>query len=203
MNAKNKFYELPELPYAYNALAPSMSEEQLRLHHDKHHAAYVNGANALLESLDKARKESSDVDYGTVAKQLTFNTAGHALHSMFWKNLRAFRDDNKPEETIETALNEEFGSFARFKKEFSSVAVKTEGSGWAVLTYCLMTKRPIIMQVEKHQVNANPRRPVIMVLDVWEHAYYVDYRNDRAKYVENFWNIVNWDEVGKRLENLL
>ena len=203
MDAKNKYYVLPELPYAYNALAPIMSEEQLRLHHDKHHAAYVNGANALLESLDKARKDNSDLDYGTAAKQLAFNTAGHALHSLFWKNLRSPKEANKPEGKIDSVLNEEYGSFARFKKEFSQVALKTEGSGWAVLSYCLMTGRPIIMQVEKHHVNVNPRRPVLLVLDVWEHAYYVDYKNDRAKYIENFWSVTDWDAVNKRLEELL
>ena len=200
---KNKFYALPDLPYAFDALKPAISEEQLRLHHDKHHAAYVNGANALLESLDKARKDNADLDYGTIAKQLSFNTAGHALHSLFWENLAKPKDADKPAGMIAEKINEEFGSFDRFKKEFSQLAIKTEGSGWAILSYCLMTKRPIIMQAEKHNVNVNPRRPVIMVLDVWEHAYYVDYRNDRAKYVENFWNLVNWDEVNRRLEELI
>jgi Fe-Mn family superoxide dismutase len=203
MDSKNKFYVLPELPYAYNALAPVMSEEQLKIHHDKHHAAYVNGANALLESLDKARKENADQDYGTLAKQLTFNSAGHRLHAMFWKNLSAPKAGNKPSGKIAESIDDEFGSFDRFKKEFGQVAMKTEGSGWAVLTYCLDTKRPIIMQIEKHHVNVNPKRPVLMVLDVWEHAYYLDYKNDRAKYVENFWSIVNWDEVNKRLQELL
>ncbi len=200
---KNRLYSLPDLPYAYDALKPVFSEEQLRLHHDKHHAAYVNGANALLESLDKARKDNTDLDWGTLAKQLTYNTAGNRLHSMFWNNLSPPKTANKPTAKIAEAIDGEFGSFDRFRKEFTQAAVKTEGSGWAVLTYCLDTGRPIIMQVEKHHVNVNPRRPVLMVLDVWEHAYYVDYKNDRAKYVENFWNIVNWDEVNKRLEALL
>ena len=203
MDSKNKFYVLPELPYEYNALAPVMSEEQLRIHHDKHHAAYVNGANALLESLDKARKEGAEIDASTVAKQMSFNTGGHNLHSLFWKNLARPKDANKPAGKIASAIDSEFGTFERFKKEFSQVAVKTEGSGWAVLSYCLMTGRPIIMQIEKHNVNVSPRRPIILVLDVWEHAYYLDYKNDRAKYAENFWSIVNWDEVNKRLEELL
>jgi len=203
MENKNKFYTLPELPYAYNALAPYMSEEQLRLHHGKHHAAYVNAANGLLESLDKARKDGSDLDYGAIAKQLSFNTGGHILHSLFWKNLTKSKEGNKPTGTIAKEINQEFGSFDRFKKEFTQVAVKAEGSGWAVLTWCPETSRPVIVQLEKHGVNAVPKRPVLMVLDVWEHAYYLDYRNDRAKYVENFWNVVDWDEVEKRLKELM
>lgn len=203
MDTKNKFYILPDLPYGYEALSPALSGEQMRIHHDKHHAAYVNGANALLESMDKARKEKSDIDYGTLVKQLTFNTAGHALHSLFWRNLRAPRQDNIPDGKIGEKIVEEFGSFERFKKEFSQVALKTEGSGWAVLTYCLQTERPIIMQIEKHHVNVNPSRPILMVLDVWEHAYYIDYRNDRAKYIENFWSIADWKEADNRLVGLL
>ena len=203
MDAKNKFYVLPELPYAYNALAPYISEEQLRLHHDKHHAAYVNASNALLESLDKARKEGVDIDAGTIAKQLSFNSAGHRLHTMFWKNLAKPKDANKPAGPIAEAINEEYGSVDRFKKEFTTAAIKTEGSGWAALTYCLETQRPLVMQIEKHNVNVIPKRPMLLVLDVWEHAYYLDYKNDRVKYVENFWSAVNWEEVNKRLEELL
>lgn len=201
MDAKK--YALPDLPYAYDAIKPFLSEEQLRPHHDKHHAAYVNGANALLESLDKARKENTDIDFGTTAKQLSFNSAGHILHSMFWRNLQTPKDGNKPAGEIGDKITGEFGSFERFKKEFSQVAVKTEGSGWALLTYCLTTNRPIIVQAEKHNVNVNPSRPILLVLDVWEHAYYVDYRNDRAKYVENFWSAVNWEEVDRRLKAVL
>jgi Fe-Mn family superoxide dismutase len=199
MENKNKFYMLPELPYAYNALAPYMSEEQLRLHHDKHHAAYVNASNALFESLDKARLAGAEIDAGTIAKQLSYNNGGHRLHTMFWKNLSKPKEGNKPAGNIAKALDEEFGSFERFKKEFTQVAVKTEGSGWAVLSYCPETTRLIIMQIEKHNGNVSPKRPIILVLDVWEHAYYIDYKNDRAKYVENYWNLVNWDEVDKRL----
>jgi superoxide dismutase, Fe-Mn family len=203
MDSKNKLYVLPELPYSYNALAPAMSEEQLKIHHDKHHAAYVNASNALFEQLDKARKENTEADYATIAKQLSFNNGGHRLHTMFWLNLAKPKEGNKPKDKIAQAIDQEFGSFERFKKEFTQVAMKTEGSGWATLTYCGETERPLIVQVEKHNVNSILKRPILLVLDVWEHAYYLDYKNDRAKYVENFWNIVNWDEVNKRIEALL
>ena len=101
------------------------------------------------------------------------------------------------------AIAAEFGSFERFKKEFSTAATSAEGSGWAALSLCRMTGRPIIMQIEKHNVNVYPGGAILMVLDVWEHAYYLDYKNDRAKFVENFWQIVNWDAVAKRLEAAL
>jgi len=198
-----RHYSLPDLPYGYGDLAPVISEEQLRIHHTKHHKAYVEGANMLLDSLDKARESNTDVDYGAIAKQLSFNTGGHRLHSLFWMNLMKPKAGNVPGGKISDVLIEEFGSFERFRKEFSQTALKTEGSGWAVLSFCPEVMRPIILQVEKHNVNVTPRRPVIMALDVWEHAYYLDYRNDRSKYIENAWSILNWDEVNKRLEELL
>ncbi|MBN2251116.1 MAG: superoxide dismutase [Candidatus Altiarchaeota archaeon] len=198
-----KLYSLPDLPYGYDALVPFLFEEQLRIHHDKHHAAYVKGANALLESLEKARKSNEELDYATIAKQLSFNTGGHALHSLFWRNLRTPEEGNEPAGLVAERIDSEYGSFDRFRKEFSQAAAKTEGSGWAVLSYCLATERPIIMQVEKHNVNVSPGRPLLLVLDVWEHAYYLDYKNDRGSYVERFWAAVDWDEVGKRLQDIL
>ena len=199
-----KLYSLPELPYAYNALEPYISEAQLRLHHDKHHAAYVNGANAILERLDKARQAGTDVDMKATLKELSFQAGGHVLHSLFWQNLApAAKAGKEPGGVLADALKKEFGSFERFKKEFSAAAASTEGSGWAALAWCGMTGRPLIMQIEKHNVNVYPMFRILMVLDVWEHAYYLDYKNERPKFVEAFWNIVNWDEVNKRLEAII
>lgn len=196
-----KLYTLPDLPYAYNALEPSISETQLRIHHDKHHAAYVNGANAILERLEKARRDGADVDMKATLKELSFQAGGHVLHTFFWNNLApAGKGGGAPGGAVGDALKMEFGSFERFKKEFSAAAVSTEGSGWAALGLDGLTKRPVIMQIEKHNVNLEPQFKLLMVLDVWEHAYYLDYRNERAKFVEAFWNIVNWEEVNRRLE---
>jgi superoxide dismutase, Fe-Mn family len=201
--ADKKFYSLPELPYAYNALEPYISEAQLRLHHDKHHAAYVNGANAILERLDKARQAGSDVDMKATLKELSFNVGGHILHSLFWANLApAGKTGKEPGGALGAALQSEFGSFERFKKEFTAAAGSAEGSGWGVLALCEKTNRPVLMQIEKHNVNVAPNERILMVLDVWEHAYYLDYKNERPKFVEAFWNIVNWDEVNKRLESI-
>jgi len=200
-----KFYTLPPLPYGYGDLAPAISEEQLRLHHDKHHNAYVVGANAILEKLDAARKNGTDLDMKATLKEFSFHVGGHTLHSIFWKNLAPAGKGGggMPSGALADACMAEFGSFERFKKEFSAAATSAEGSGWAALSVCRMTGRPIIMQIEKHNVNVYPGCAILMVLDVWEHAYYLDYKNDRAKFVENFWQIVNWDAVANRLEAVL
>jgi len=198
-----KLYVLPKLPYEYNQLVPHISEEQLKIHHQKHHQAYVNGANAILQRLDKARKEGTDLDIKSTLKELSFNIGGHLLHSLFWENMApSGKGGGKPGGAMGDALEKEFGSFERFKKEFTQAAASVEGSGWGALTFCTQTNRPIIMQVEKHNNNVYPMFRILMILDVFEHAYYLDYKNDRAKFIEAFWNIVNWDEVNKRFQAL-
>lgn len=192
-------YTLPELPYGYKDLEPHISEEQLTIHHQKHHQAYVTGANAILEKLDTARKDDVDLDMKATLKELSFQVGGHMLHSLFWPNLAPV-GGGEPGGALAGALDKEFGSFERFKKEFTQAAVSVEGSGWAALTVCEKTDRPMIMQIEKHNVNIYPSFKILMVLDVWEHAYYLDYKNVRPDFVGAFWNIVNWDEVRKRFE---
>ena len=193
-----KSFNLPKLPYDYKALSPYMSEEQLKLHHDKHHQAYVNGANAIFEKLDKARKENIDLDMKATLKELSFHVGGHLLHSTFWDCMAPpGKGGGKPNGAVADALMKEFGSFERFKVEFTKAAVSVEGSGWAALVMQQCVDRPLIMQIEKHNTNVYPSFRILLALDVWEHAYYVDYKNDRAKFVEGFWNVVNWDYVNK------
>jgi Fe-Mn family superoxide dismutase len=197
----SKLYVLPKLPYDYGDLQPYMSKEQLTIHHDKHHQAYVTGANATLQKLDKARKEGADLDVKSTLKELSWNIGGNLLHSLFWNNLAPPKKaGGKPSGALGDALDKEFGSFDRFKKEFTQAAANVEGSGWAALTIDKQTKRPIIMQIEKHNTNVYPGFHILMVLDVFEHAYYIDYKNDRAKYIEAFWNIVNWNKANERLQ---
>jgi len=201
---QNKLYALPQLDYGLKDLEPYISEQQLTIHYQKHHQAYVNGANNILQKLDKARKENADLDVKSTLKELSFNIGGHLLHSLFWGNLApAGKGGGKPGGALGDALEKEFGSFDRFKKEFTQAATSVEGSGWAALTWCRQTGRPIIMQIEKHNTNVYPMFRILMVLDVFEHAYYIDYKNDRAKFVEAFWNIISWDEVNKRLKETL
>lgn len=200
-----KYYELPKLPFKKNALEPHMSEQQLTIHHDKHHQGYVDGANAILKKMESARKDGAETDMKSTLKALSFNIGGHVLHSLFWPNLAPAGKGGggTPSGKLADALKKEFGSFERFKEEFTQAATSVEGSGWAVLAFDKETQRPIIMQIEKHNVHVYPGFRILMVLDVWEHAYYLDYKNQRAKFVEAFWNIVNWIEVNRRLEKFL
>lgn len=192
-------YKLTDLPYGYKDLEPYMSEEVLKLHHDKHHLSYVNAANAILDKIEDARKDNSDLDFKSVLKSLSFNTAGHILHETFWKLMAPVSSGkNKPAGEILKVIEKEFGSFERFKKEFSQTALSAEGSGWAVLVKDEQ-KNFNIIQIEKHNVNFYPEQKILLCLDVWEHAYYLDYKSDRAKFIENWWNIVNWEEVENRL----
>ena len=196
----DKLYQLQPLPYEYNALEPVISEGLLRLHHDKHHAAYVNGANAIVQKLGKARKENADLDMKAICKEYSFHFGGLFLHERFWQNMGpANKAGGKPGGRFGDLINKEFGSFDRFKKEFTQVANSVEGSGWAAVVYCGHIETPVIVQIEKHNINVTPQQKVLLVLDVWEHAYYLDYKNDRAKFIENWWNVVNWDAVEKRL----
>ena len=198
---KIKSFSLPKLPYDYNALEPYISEQQLKLHHDKHHQAYVNGANAAFEKLDKAHSENADLDMKATLKELSFNIGGHLLHSIFWENMAPAGKGGggQPSGAVAEMINMGFGSFERFKKEFTMAATSVEGSGWAALAVHPCISRPLIMQIEKHNVNIFPTFNILMVLDVWEHAYYVDYKNERPKFIEAFWNVVNWDRVNKNL----
>lgn len=202
-NENKQLYKLPDLPYGYKDLEPYMSEQVLMLHHDKHHQAYVNAANALLEKIWDAREKNTELDYKSILKSLSFNAAGHILHETFWKIMAPVNSGkSKPAGEVLKAIEDEFGSFERFRTEFSETAKSVEGSGWAVLAYHKEHGNLSIIQVEKHNVNFYPEQKILLALDVWEHAYYLDYKNDRAKFVEQFWNIVNWDEVNKRFKEM-
>ncbi len=197
METKN--YELPDLPYGYKDLEPYISEEQLKLHHDKHHQAYVDGANAILKKFDS--RKTAEFDIKAVAKELTFHVGGFVLHNYFWQNMGpANKCGGEPTGTIAEYIKKDFGTFERFKKEFTQAAAGVEGSGWAVVTLCRKTNRIFIMQIEKHNVNIIPGFRIMFVLDMWEHAYYLDYKNKRPDYIEAFWNLVNWDEVNRKTD---
>jgi len=201
---EEKFYKLFDLPYAYDALAPYISEKQLKIHHLKHHAGYVSGVNTAFERLDKARSENAELDMKSTLKDLSFNVGGYLLHSLFWNNLVSVTNrDDKPNGELLNIIKDEFGSLERFQEEFTKTALSVEGSGWAALAYCKCTKRPLLMQIEKHNANIYPAFKMLLVLDMWEHAYYLDYKNDRAKYVEAFWNIVNWKKAGERFGRII
>jgi len=195
-----KTYTLPPLPYAYNALQPYISEKIMTLHHDKHHQAYVNGANAALDKLDKARKGELQIDIKSVLRDFSFNFDGHVLHSIFWPNMAAHgKGGGTPGGKLADKINQDFGSFDKFKAQFSDAAKTVEGSGWALLLYDNETDQLVLTQVEKQNFLHLAQLTVLLGCDVWEHAYYIDYANDRGKYVEQWWNVVNWSDVDSRL----
>ena len=195
---KHKRIELPDLPYKYDALAPVISKEIMMLHHTRHHLAYVTGANAAMDKLEKARAgEGMEIDFKATMRDLSFHLNGHKLHSIFWSNLRKAKKDNAPTGALLEKINEQFGNFEAFKTEFAGAAKAVEGSGWAAL---IVSDGDLhVIQIQNQNLMMVADSTVLLLLDVWEHAYYLDYQNDRGKYVDSFWNIVNWDDVASRL----
>jgi Fe-Mn family superoxide dismutase len=195
-----KTYSLPPLPYAYNALEPYISEKIMTLHHDKHHQAYVTGANAALDKLEKARKGEMQIDTRAVLRDYSFNVDGHILHSIFWPNMApSGKGGGAPGGKLGDSMNQDFGGFDKFKAQFTEAGKTVEGSGWALLLHDPWTDSLVITQVEKQNFMHLAEMPILLGLDVWEHSYYLDYLNDRAKYIENWWNVVNWSDVDSRL----
>lgn len=193
-----KKYVLPELPYAYDALEPHISAEIMELHHSKHHQNYVNGANAALEKLEAARKDGSIVAVVTaLSKDLAFNLGGHTNHSLFWENLSP-NGGGKPTGALAAAIDADFGSFEEFQKHFAAAALGLQGSGWAVLAYDKIGERLVIEQMTDQQGNLSIDLVPLLLLDMWEHAFYLQYKNVKADYVAAVWNVFNWDEVAAR-----
>lgn len=191
-------YELPDLPYSYDALEPSIDARIMELHHDKHHQGYVNGANAALDTLEGMRENDEWGDVKGVERNLAFNLSGHINHSVFWENMSP-DGGGEPGGNLADALDDQFGSFEEFKTHFSEAAKGVEGSGWGMLLYDHVADIPIVSMAENHQ-NQSPLATPLLVLDVWEHAYYLQYENNRGEYVDNFWDVVNWDDVEERYD---
>ncbi len=190
-------YTLPELGYDYGALAPSISGTIMELHHSKHHQAYVTGANAALAGLAAARESGDLANVNKLEKDLAFNLGGHVNHSIFWTNMSPDGGD-KPTGELASAIDDQFGSFDKFVAHFTAVAMGVQGSGWAVLAYDSIGQNITIFQLFDQQGNVPLGLVPLLMLDVWEHAYYLDYKNVRADYVKAFWNIVDWANVQKR-----
>ena len=191
-------YTLPELPYDYAALEPHVSGRIMELHHDKHHAAYVTGANTALDKLAEARESGDLAAVNLHEKNLAFNLGGHVNHSVFWQNLSP-EGGGEPTGELAAAIDQDFGSFEAFKKHFAATAAGVQGSGWAILAWDSIGQKLIIVQLYDQQGNIALGLVPLVVLDVWEHAYYLDYQNVRADYVTAWWNIVNWADADARL----
>jgi len=190
-------YTLPDLPYDYAALEPAISGEILELHHAKHHAAYVKGANDTLEQLAETRDKGQFGGLVGLEKTFAFNLSGHVLHSIFWQNLSGDGGD-RPDGALGEAIAVSFGSFEAFAGQLTTATTGVQGSGWGVLGYEPLARRLIIEQVYDHHGNVGQGTIPLLVFDTWEHAYYLQYRNVRPDYVARLWDIVNWADVAAR-----
>ncbi len=194
-------HELPPLPYAYDALEPYYDKETVTLHHDKHHAAYVTGLNA---AEDKVKAMTASGDFAgakAAAKEQAFHGSGHILHTIFWNNMKP-GGGGQPSGALADAINSTFGSYDAFKGLFLATANTIEGSGWAILAHRPMDGAIVILSAEKHENLTQWGVVPLLVLDVWEHAYYLKYQNRRPDWTKAFIeNLVNWDDVAARFEN--
>lgn len=190
-------YSLPELAYDYGALEPHLSGRILELHHGKHHKAYVDGANTVLEKLADARESGDFGSINQLEKNLAFHLSGHILHSIFWKNLDP-GGGGKPTGELASAVDDNLGSFEACKAQLTEAAMNVQGSGWGALSWEPVGKRLIVEQVYDHQGNVGQGGPPLLVLDMWEHAYYLQYENRKAEWVGAFWELVDWDDVATR-----
>ena len=192
-------YSLPDLPYDYAALEPHIAGQIMQLHHDKHHATYVGGANTALEKLAEARETGNLAAVNLHEKNLAFNLGGHVNHSIFWANLSPDGGD-KPTGELAAALDENFGSFDAFRAHFEATALGIQGSGWSVLAWDSLGQRPLIFQLFDQQGNVPVGIVPLVMLDMWEHAFYLQYLNVKADYVKAWWNVVNWADATRRFE---
>ena len=190
-------HRLPPLPYRYNALEPYIAEEIMKLHHTKHHQSYVDGLNKAEQEMEKARKTGDFALIKHWEREAAFHGAGHYLHTIFW-TIMSPHGGGKPKGELAKMIETSFGHFEAFKHHFSEAAKQVEAVGWALLVWAPRSHRLEILQAEKHQHLSQWDVIPLLVLDVWEHAYYLQYKNERAKYVENWWHVVDWNEVEKR-----
>lgn len=190
-------YALPDLPYDYAALEPHISGRIMELHHDKHHKGYVDGANKTLEMLEEARSKGDFSRIAALEKALAFNYSGHVLHSLFWNNLSPNGGD-KPTGELADAIQRDFGSFDAFRKQMTQAAATSMGSGWAALVWDPLASRLLTVQIHDHQSEMLVGSLPIMVIDAWEHAWYLQYQNEKAKFFEAIWNVWNWNDIANR-----
>ncbi|MFC6093255.1 superoxide dismutase [Saccharothrix sp. BKS2] len=192
-------YVLPDLEYDYGDLEPAIIGEINELHHGKHHAAYVKGANDTLEQIDEARDKNSFGSIVGLETTLAFHLAGHALHQVWWKNLSPNGGD-KPTGELAAAVDEHFGSFDGLRAQLTAAAGSIQGSGWGILAWEPVGERLITQQLKDHHSNLSIATTPLLVFDIWEHAYYLQYRNLKADYISALWNVVDWDDVAARFE---
>jgi len=190
-------YELPPLPYGYDALAPAIDERILRIHHQKHHAGYVRGLNATLAALAKAREAGDMAAVQALSRKLAFHGSGHVLHTLYWNSMKP-GEPTKPAGALAAALDRDFGSPVKFLAHFAAASKAVAGSGWGILVHEPVGNRLLVLQVENHENLTIWGTTPLLVCDVWEHAYYLQYANKRGDYVDAFCQIIDWPAVARR-----
>ena len=193
-------YVLPQLTFDYSALEPHISGRIMELHHQKHHGAYVTNANTILEKLAEARAKDDFSALAALERGLAFNVSGHVLHSTFWQNLGP-KMGGEPGGELAEQIKKDFGSFAIFKKQLNTAAATVMGSGWGALVWEPLAQRLLTIQVYDHQSNITQAGVPLMVLDAWEHAFYLQYQNRKTDFFEAAWNLWNWQDVAKRFDD--
>ncbi|MFV3013401.1 superoxide dismutase [Clostridium botulinum] len=195
-------HTLPNLNYDYNALEPHYDEQTLKIHHDIHHKTYVDGLNKAEQKLQEARESGDFTLIKHWEKEIAFHGSGHILHTLFWENMTPDGNLNLEGSAIER-IKQDFGDYEKFKKQFTEAAIAVEGSGWTILAWNPMFQKLVILQAEKHQNLTQWGVVPLLILDLWEHAYYLKYQNRRAEFINAWWNIVNWDIVNTRYDNAI
>lgn len=191
-------YELPPLPYPYDALDGFLNAEILELHHDHHHKKYVEGLNHALEQLAEARRDEDLEGIQSLTRALAFNGSGHVLHTLYWHSMSP-QGGGDPQGELASALQAGFGSIDGFRKHFAAAAKAAEASGWGILAFEPLGRRLVVTAAESHQQMALQGAIPLLVCDVWEHAYYLRYHDRRAEYVDGFMDVIHWEFAEKRL----
>jgi len=194
-------YALPDLPYDYGALEPHISAKIMQLHHDKHHKTYVDGANQTLEALAEARDKSDFARIAALEHQLAFHVSGHVLHSIFWKNMSP-NGGGEPTGALASAIDRDFGGFPKFKQQLTKAAATCMGSGWGALVFDTLSGRLITTQIHDHESQTVQGSLPLLVMDAWEHAWYLQYLNEKTKFFDAIWNVFNWKDVAERFERV-
>ena len=192
-------YTLPELDYDFGALEPHISARIMELHHGKHHAGYVKNANLTLGRLEEARATEDFTRLAALERALAFNLSGHILHSIFWKNLTP-KGGGRPDGDLARALDHDFGSFDKFQRQLNEVAATIMGSGWAALVWEPIGGRLLITQIYDHQSNLSQGGVSLLVIDAWEHAYYLQYQDQKAAFFKAVWNLWSWTDISARFK---
>lgn len=190
---QNGEFTLPELPYSYDALEPLYDEQTLRIHHDKHHAKYVSNFNTALQKLEKMRQRGDYANIQAVTNDLAFNGSGHVLHTLFWQSMKPGGNEGQIPTELRSAMEDSFGSVEQAQQQFAAATKAVEASGWGVLAFEPISQKLVVLGAEKHQNMTIWGVVPVLVCDVWEHAYYLKYQNNRAQWVDNFMKLANWE----------